>query len=207
MKFLLLLLLIGLGCFAALQQKNLNAAQARITVLQDELKQVKSGLNTTSADLARAAMALAEAEASESAEAFKASLDAALKAKLADLKRIYDSHHTPIEQKRAELDRNLSLAEIQVQELESNPPQFSEYHSVRTSSGALSSTGVRTSAADRERLTAKHGEQVSAAKVRVAAIEAAIGSVNAELQRLQSNYDSAVRTAHEESRAAMRPKR
>lgn len=221
MKTILTLLLIAVGIYAAwLQQTAKEAAslaEARITEVNNELRDTKAELKETQKALgkadkepvskpkastaSRSGANVATVETASTAEPAPADEGPSLSDRLAELRGIYEGHRKKFDDQRAALTKNLAAARAQKSTLESNPPLFNEQGSRFDGMGnRVGATGVRTSKSDREREISKHAEQVASVSAIVVAAEAELVKVESEVARLDRSYDDAIEKARSEAR-------
>lgn len=135
--------------------------------------------------------------ASKSASQQRAEASAAYDKKRDELQGIYEANRAKIAEQIGKLTTNLASAEAVVESIRNNAPTFSEQGSTFRN-GERITTGVRTSAADREAANKKHQEQVAAAMQRVAAIQGEITATNLRAEQLETAYGDALKRAREE---------
>jgi hypothetical protein len=227
MKAILIILLIAIGGYAAWQQQTtkatIAAAESRIEQLESDLKSAERELKDAGKALAKATGSTAPAlpaatkkapvtstvatSTPEPAEVEVAEAEpvvdkaAALTARLDEMRTIYEGHRKTITEQESTLTRNLSIARNQYNQLRDNQPTFSEQGSRYDGFGnRIGASGVRTSQSDRDREMKKYNEQLAAAAALVAAGEAALVKVEADVDRLERSYKEAVNKARDEAR-------
>jgi chromosome segregation ATPase len=227
MKAILLILLLAIGGYAAWQQQTtkatIAAAELRIEQLESELKTAERELKDSEKALAKVSGSTAPVRSAADKKAPVTSTvansttepavaevpdaesvvdkAAALTARLDEMRTIYEGHRKTFAEQEATLTRNLSIARNQYNQLRDNQPTFAEQGSRYDSFGnRIGSSGVRTSQSDREREMKKYNEQVAAAAALIAAGEAAMVKVNADVDRLERSYKEAVNKSRDEAR-------
>jgi len=109
------------------------------------------------------------------------------------LRGIYEANERAIEGKRAILDRNLAIADDARGKINAESPSFSEQSARFNEHGdIIGNKGVRTSDADRAKLTDLHSQRLAVIDAQIEAINQAYAGLDDERKRLEAAYAAAL---------------
>lgn len=115
-----------------------------------------------------------------------------IQARLDEMEKIYNQNLAQINDQRARLDANYTRVSGEMEVLQSNPPSFAEQKTgALRANGTRQSTGIRTSAADREEVMEEHKAALANLTAQLAAIREEQTKLNTREQELNSAYRSA----------------